>query len=164
MANKVNRLVNLTRRTVKVKNLNYSPENAGEEKVARVDLSLEFLLEADDIDEIVSARTNPLNVLWDKQGRPSLRDLEWLPLEIECKGKLELNDGSDQVLTFDPAMLRRVKLHPMQRNQAEMRCQVRIDPGDHLNVLGDMRIHEEAVMLFTGADVTEPDTQEKLDV
>jgi hypothetical protein len=164
---KKGRHVAIGRRTVAVNNMNFSPEAAGDKLVERVDLSLEVLLERDDIEDVVLTRGNPLQVLWDKNGEPQLRELDrWLTLDLKVVGVAQLGlVKEDDEIEFEAAVLKKVRIEPMLGFKATMTCQVRVDPTDHLEELAQMVIDRKATFSFTGAGVQEKaDGQGKLDV
>lgn len=165
-ASKKGRAVALSRRTVNVTNLNFSPEAAGDKLVERADLSLEVLLEQDDIEDIVSTRGNPLQVLWDKAGEPQLRELGKLALDLKVVGdcKLGLVNG-DEPMEFEKAVLKKVTVEPMIGFKATMYCQVRVDPTGHLEDLAALVIDRKCTFAFKGAGAAEQDDgQGKLNV
>lgn len=164
---KKGRSLAIGRRTVSVSNMNFSPEAAGDKLVERVDLSLEILLERDDIEDVVLTRGNPLQVLWDKNGEPQLRELDrWLTLDLKVQGACHLGLAKeDDEIEFDPAVLKKVRIEPMLGFKATMTCQVRVDPTDHLEELAQMVIDRKATFSFQGVGVQEKeDTQGKLNV
>lgn len=91
---------------VKLTNLNYSPEKAGEGLVPRVDLSLELAF---------------------------------------------VNSDGDTVYTFAEAHLKKFSVDIHHSAAAVVKCQLRVDPGEHLDELGDMRIAQKALFAFRGA-------------
>lgn len=169
-------MVNITLRTAKVTNLNFQPERAGDDLLERVDLSLEFLLQRDEIEELLSTVSNPLKVLWHSSGNPQLRDADWIPLTCKASGKAQLGseaDGTDAVLYFQPSTLKKIKVRPVLGFNLEVTCQVRVDPTGHLEELGDIRIAEESAFAFLGEAEPAPtkergvkadDDQEEMDV
>jgi hypothetical protein len=166
-AGKKGRAVALSRRTVNVTNMNFSPEAAGDKLVERADLSLEVLLEEDDIEDVVHTRGNPLQVLWDKAGEPQLRELGKLALDLKVVGdcKLGLVNGDDEPMEFEKAVLKKVTIEPMIGFKATMYCQVRVDPTGHLEDLAALVIDRKCTFAFKGAGAPEKeDTQGKLDV
>lgn len=164
---KKGRAVAISRRTVNVTNMNFSPEKAGDKLVERADLSLELLLEEDDIEDVVFTRDNPLKVLWNKDGEPQLRELDTslgLDLKVEGLCKLGLVNG-DEDMEFEGAVLKKVRIEPMLGFKATMTCQVRVDPTDKLDELAALVIDRKCTFAFRGAGVPEKDDgQGKLNV
>lgn len=161
------RAVVLARREVKVHNLNFSPELSGDKLVERADLTLEFLAEEDDISELLNTRGNPLQVLWDKNGEPQLRELDGpLALDLKILGECQLESvNGDIVRMFERATLKKVKLLPMLGFKASVTCQIRVDPTDNLEWLAELVIARKCVMDFAGEGAAEKDTgQGKLNV
>lgn len=166
---KPKRVLVLGLRTVLITNLNFSPEIAGDKLVERADLSLEVLLEKDDIPGIVLVRGNPLQVLWDKNGEPQLRELGKLALDLKIDGtaRFGLASGDEEdMMSFEGAVLKKVAIEPMLGFKATMRCQVRVNPAMHLEELASLVIERKGAFSFEGhgTQASEPDPQEKLAV
>lgn len=164
---KPKRAVSLGLRTVLVTNLNFSPELAGDKLVERVDLSLEVLLEKEDVPGIVLTRGNPLQVLWDKNGEPQLRELGKLSLDLLIEGKARFGAAaadSDDMLEFEPAILKKCSIEPMLAFKATMRCQVRVDPKGYLEDLAELVIDKKCAFSFTGQGATESDGEPQGDL
>lgn len=158
------RKINLKLRQCDFKNLNFQPEKAGEELVERADLSLVFRVKDMEIDELVSAKGNPLQLLWHKDKTVMFRDIKTLEVGIEAEGTLSIGISDEHMIEFDNAKLKKVKITPHVELQAEIKCQVRVDPTGNLEELGQMRITEDCVMSFTGAEAEKDDKQEALEV
>lgn len=144
--------IELKGRTAKCTNLNFSPEKAGDELVERVDLSLEFLAEADDLNQLVRlADGDASEVLFDGAGNPQLLDLGLLRLEVKAEGTASINAKSARALkTFGDAVLKKISIEPMMGRKAAVKCQVRIDPTGNLEQLGKIRIDEACQFAFSG--------------
>lgn len=151
---------------MKVTNLNFKPEKHGDELKERADMSLEVLLEADDIDDIVDTRGNPLQALWSKTGEPNLRELDTLALAIKAEGTCSLGSvHGDTLHEFEGAVLKKVVVEPMMGHKATMRCQVRVDPTGRLEDLADLVIAEQALFAFSGGQMPpEASKQNSLEV
>lgn len=155
-------------RQVKVTNLNYQPEKKGkDELVPRVDLSLEMVVDDMDLAELVRVRSgaNLVKVLWDKGGNTNLLDPRPILFDIEFAGTASLkfvNGG--EAYSFESARLKKLHVAPQNGRQAEVTFQLRVDPGEHLDFLGDLRIAQRAMFGFSGAgdDATDAGKQEKL--
>lgn len=166
MTNK-KRTLNLSKRTANCTNLNFSPEKAGKELVERVDMSMSFLVEDLDIDELVNTKGNPLQVLWHKDGGPQLRELSKLELGLKVEGAAEFGINEENMIEFKAATLKKVSVMPLFDRKLEVKCQVRVDPTGHLEALGEMRINESCMFGFSGIGVAtgdKKDDQGKLDV
>ena len=150
---KSKRSLELKLRPATVTNLNFSPEKAGDELVERVDLSITFRVLDMDVDEIVNTKGNPLKLLWANDGGLMFRELEMLTLNFEAEGMFEIGLSDDRLLTFENAKIRKFKVYPYINRQAEIKCQVRIDPTGHLEELGRIRIHQDCVLSFNGYGV-----------
>ena len=146
--------IKLKRREAKCTNLNYQPERAGDDLVPRVDLSLEFLLEPDEIDGLVQARGNVLQALWDKDGDPMFLHLHDFELDLVAEGQLLISHtASNEALDFDAAKLKKIHVTPHLDRRALISCQIRIDPGTHLDELGDIRLHERCSIEYQGKPI-----------
>ncbi len=150
---KPKRSLDLKLRPATVTNLNFSPEKAGEELVERVDLSLTFRVLDMDVDEIVNTKSNPLKLLWANDGTLQFRELDMITLDFEAEGTLEIGLTDETVLVFENAKIRKFKVFPHIDRQAEIKCQVRIDPTGALEELGQIRIHQDCVLSFSGYGV-----------
>lgn len=157
------RAINLARRQVKMTNLNFQPEKAGDDLVERADLSFEVLLDETDIGQVLSTRGNPLKILWDKDGEPALNDLgAAIALDLKVDGTLTLQAvGGISELAFTGAILKKLKLEPIIGRKAKLYCQVRVDPTGVLEELGQMRIREECAFAYAGSGAAEKDTSQQ---
>ena len=145
------RSIDLKRRPASVTNLNFSPEKAGKDKlVERVDLSITFRVLDMDVDEVLNTKSNPLKVLWVNDGGLMFRELEMLTLDFEAEGTLEIGLTDESLLAFENAKIKKFKVYPYIDRQAEIKCQVRIDPTGCLEQLAAIRIHEDCVFSFSG--------------
>lgn len=158
------RTINLKLRQCEFKNLNFQPEKAGDDLVERADLSLTFVVKDMEIDELVSAKGNPLKLLWHSDKTVMFREIKTFQVAFEAVGTLSIGINDEQVIEFDQAKLKKVKITPHVELQAEVTCQVRVDPTGNLEELGQMRISQDCVMSFTGAEAEKDDKQEGLDV
>ena len=147
---KTKRSIELKLRPATVTNLNFSPEKAGDELVERVDLSITFRVVDMDVDEVLNTQGNPHRGLWTEDGGLMFRELEMLTLAFEAEGTLEIGLTEDDVLSFENAKIRKFKVYPYIGRQAEIKCQVRIDPTGNLEELGDIRIHQDCIFSFSG--------------
>ncbi len=148
------RSIDLKRRPATVTNLNFSPEKAGKDQlVERVDLSITFRVLDLDIDEVVNTKGNPLKVLWTNDGSLMFRELDMITLEFKAEGTLEIGLTDESLLSFENAKIGKFKVYPYIGRQAEIKCQVRIDPTGSLEELGDIRIHEDCIFSFSGYGV-----------
>lgn len=165
MTDKKPHVINLRRREAQFRNLNFQPEKAGEELVERADLDFEILLEEDEVEMVMVTRGNVLQVLWDKDGEPQMRDVEDIQIELTAEGKLEIgNVGSDSVFDFEPAKLKKLKLTPLMGRVASLRLQVRVDPTGYLDRLGKLRIKQRVKFGFLGRGATEDGGEQKLNL
>ncbi len=147
------RSLDLKLRQATVTNLNFSPEKSGKELVERVDLSITFRVLDMDIDEVLNTKGNPLDILWAKDGTLQFRELDVITLDFEAEGELEIGLTDETVLKFENAKIRKFKVFPHVDRQAEIKCQVRIDPTGALEQLGQIRIHQDCVLSFSGYGV-----------
>jgi len=148
--------INISKRQVRVKNLNFSPEMHGDGKVARVDLSLEVLLDHDDIGQFVLENPNDLvdsgvlHELWDEEGVPRLQ-VSNIKLPIKVMGFVRLGMvKAKKPVEFENAVLKSCSLEFMLGHKAKLRCQVRVDPSANLDMLEEITIKEEAQFAYNG--------------
>ncbi len=153
ISKKGKRSLDLKLRQAKVTNLNFSPEKAGKELVERVDLDIKFRVLDMDVDEIVNTKGNPLKLLWATDGTLQFRELEMITLDFEAEGTLEIGLTDELVIAFANAKIRKFKVFPHIDRQAEIKCQVRIDPTGFMEELGQIRIHEDCALSFSGYGV-----------
>ena len=147
------RTLNLKLRQAKVTNLNFSPEKAGEELVERVDLSVTFTVLDLDIPEVLNAKSNPLKLLWETDGTLAFRELEMVTLDFEAEGELRIGFNDESLTVFENAKIKKFKVFPHIDRQAQIKCQVRVDPTGNLERLGQIRINEDCVLQFEGYGV-----------
>ena len=164
---KTNRTIELAARTAQVTNLNFSPEKSGDNLVERVDMSIGFLTEGLDIDEIVNAKGNPLQLLWHKDGGVQFRELDKFEIKLTAEGLAQFGETDETMVEFPGAKLKKVAVTPMHDRKLGVTCQVRIDPAGHLEELGQMRINKECVFAFSGKGIAsgkKKDDQQTLEV
>ena len=166
---KSKRGVALDLRQASFSSLNLTTENHGkDQKVPRVDVSMQFLVQDVDMPEILDCKGNALETLWHSDGTPTFRELKGsIALTTKVEGVVELGLTDEHVALFPKAMLKAVKVTPLMKYQAEVTCQVRVDPTDHLPLLEDLLVAGKGVMAFVGDENVnddKPENQEKLDV
>ena len=148
-----------------VNNLNFAPEKKGpDELVERVYLSVKFIIKDMEIDELVSAKANPLKLLWHTDGTVMFRDLGPLKFELEAEGTVQIGTTEERLITFEGATLRKIAITPHIERQAEVKCLIGIDPSGHLEVLAVIRCLQDCVFSFDGKDAAKDDGQKTLDV
>lgn len=152
--------IELNSRTAKCTNLNFAPEKSGDELVERVDMSLEFLAEAEDLNQLVRLEDGDASeVLFGSNGHPQLLDLGLLRLDLKAEGVASISPkGTRSVKAFEGAVLKKVQVEPMIGRKASIRCQVRIDPTGRLEQLAKIRIDEQCQFAFSGAGVLASNT------
>lgn len=153
-------LINLSKRQVNVTNLNFSPERNGEDKVARIDLSMEVLLEADDIPQFLMGDRAAdmvdgaiISELWDEEGTPRLPGVSDIRLCTKVAGYARIGSAKGKakdMIEFKNGVLKKCILELMLAHKAKLRCQVRVDPTGYLNEIEQMVIAETAQFAFTG--------------
>ena len=158
------RTINLALRQAEFKNLNFQPEKAGDELVERADLSIIFVIKDMEVDELVSAKGNPLKLLWHTDKTVMFREIKTFDVAFEAVGTLTIGISDEHTITFENAKLKKVKITPHIELQAQIKCQVRVDPTGNLEALGQMRIHQDVVIAFSGAEAEKDDKQQGLDV
>lgn len=162
---KFNRSIDLKLRQAEFTNLNFSPEKSGPDLVERADLSLKFVVKDMEIDELVSAKGNPLQLLWHADKTVMFRDIKSFAVDLEAEGTLTIGVSDEQVLTFENAKLKKVTITPHVELQAEVKCQVRVDPTGNLEELGQIRIQQNCVVAFSGKGIDKSKSgQQKLEV
>lgn len=146
------RKVSISKRQVKVTNLNFSPEKNGEELVERADLSVRILLEQDDLDALIDSKTDPAStLLFDAEGHPALPGASSFPLDLQADGQLVLASTKENVsLKFKTAKLKKCGITLMFGPKAELACQFRLDPSGALEALAQLVIAKAAVLTFAG--------------
>lgn len=149
------RTVDLPLVQAKVTNLNFKPEKHGAEFQPRADMSIEFLVQDEHVDEFVNTKSNPLKVLWHGDGAPMFRELgdTGIPIALKAQGTAKIGASEEALLTFDTATLKSIRVKPLINRQLQVSCQIRVDPTDHLDELGDLAVHQSAVVSFDGSQV-----------
>jgi len=102
------RSVNLPLVQAKVSNLNFKPEKHGDEFQPRADVSLEFLVRDEDVDEFVNVKSNPLKVLWHRDGSPMFRELgdAGIPIGLKAQGTARIGASEEALLEFDTSTMK----------------------------------------------------------
>lgn len=157
------REIKLSKRQVKMTNLNFSPEKAGTELVERVDLSLQMILTTADLDLFLESRTElPSRLLFDEEGNPAIPAATEFPLELQASGSCTFGPtGSKTANAFKNAVLKKCHLELMFGHQATLSCQIRVAPGGHLDELGKLVIEKQALFSFNGAAELDEDADEQ---
>jgi hypothetical protein len=154
------RPVKLKVRPIIVTNVNLKPERHGKDFVERVDVSIECLLQRDEITQFlktVSGET-PLDLLWDSDGNPELVELDGsFPLSLKIVGTAKIGYARDTAKEFSTATLKKISLEPLLDHKATMRAQVRVDPENHVNMLSKIQIEHAAKFGFDGIVDEKPD-------
>ena len=155
----------LAKRQVRVTNLNFSPERNGEEKVARVDLSIEVLLEPEDIAQFLITDREPNLVdkgviasIWDN-GVPMFSGMTSMVLLTKVVGFSRLGlvtAKAKDMVEFENTVLKKCRLELMLNEKAKLIAQIRVEPTGRLELLENLVIREEAQFSFNG-DVQNPD-------
>ncbi len=163
---KSKRSIILKLRQAEFTNLNFQPEKAGKDQlVERADLSLIFVVKDMEIDELVSAKGNPLKLLWHTDKTVMFREIKSFAVDFEAEGTLTIGISDEHTIAFENAKLKKVRITPHIELQAEIKCQVRIDPTGNLEALGQMRIHQDCVVAFSGTGIEKDNGgQKSLDV
>lgn len=157
------REIKLSKRQVKMTNLNFSPEKAGTELVERVDLSLQMILTTADLDLFLETRTDlPSKLLFDEEGNPAIPSATAFPLELQAQGSCTFGPtGAKTANAFKSAVLKRCHLELMFGHQATLSCQIRVSPGGHLDELGKLVIEKQALFSFSGAAEPDEDSEDQ---
>jgi hypothetical protein len=157
------REIKLSKRQVKMTNLNFSPEKAGTELVERVDLSLQMILTTADLDLFLESRTDlPSKLLFDDEGNPAIPAATAFPLELQAAGACTFGPtGAKTANAFKSAVLKRCHLELMFGHQATLSCQIRVSPGGHLDELGKLVIEKQALFSFNGSAELDDDADEQ---
>ncbi len=157
----------LSSRQVKVTNLNFQPEKAGDELAERVDMSIEMLLEETDVAAIVRTTVDtPKAILWDDNGYPALLDAVRIPLNTKAWGRAVFGStrSEEDGYEYEEATLKKLVIEPMINYQAKLTCQVRIDPTGTLEELGAMRIAQSAIFSFAGVGLKDSGNKDQTEL
>lgn len=149
-------LVNITSRHSKVNHLNDSPEKSGDALHPKMDVSIEFVLEPGELAQFVRTRTGSRSadeIFWDKAGEPCLLDVEEIEPDFVCQGKVELVSTSnpEDFAESDAATLKKLKIKPITGRKCIVHGQVRLDPTNYRESLGQMRLAQECKLSFVGS-------------
>ena len=161
---KSKRTVNLTVRQATISNLNLKPEKHGDELQARVDISLKFVIKDMEIDELISAKGNPLQLFWHKDKTVMFPDIKNFEVAFEATGTLIIGVSDLHTVEFENAKLKKITITPFIELQAGVTCQVRVDPPGNLEALDEMLITQDVVFSFAGTEADKDDSQQNLDV
>lgn len=117
-------------------------------------MSLTFLVSDVDIPDILDCKNNPLQALWHSDKTPALRELQGaIKLSTQAQGTLKLGLTDELAVAFDDAILKSVSIKPLMKLEAEIKCQVRVDPSDRLELLEDLLVATEGVFAFEGEGI-----------
>lgn len=158
------RKLSLDLRQGSVTNLNLVTEKHGDELVSRCDISLGFTVKDMEVDELISAKGNPLQLLWHTDKSVMFRDVDSIPVGFKAEGTLQVGVSDEHLVGFDNALLKKIVVTPFQGLQAGVKCQVRVDPTGHLEALDEMLITGDVVCSFSGEEAIKEDSQQGLDV
>lgn len=154
----------ISKRQVKVTNLNHSPEKAGKVLVEKVDVSLAMELSSADLDMVIETRRGelPSEELFDEEGNPAYPAMTSFPLELQAEGTAALmTTGAKAGNTFKNAVLKKAHVELIFGFKGLLTCQLRVTPGGHLDELGKLRIEEQALFSFTGQAVADEESDEQ---
>lgn len=161
---KSKRTVSLKLRQATISNLNLKPEKHGDDLQPRVDISLKFVIKDKEIDELVSAKGNPLQLLWHKDKTVMFREIKSFDIDFEAMGTLIIGVTDEFTVEFETAKLKKIVITPFIELQAEIKCQVRVDPTGHLEALEEMLIQQDCVFSFSGTEAEKDNTQQNMEV
>lgn len=158
--------IELKKRTAKCTNMNFKPETHGDEKVERVDLSLEFLMSADELDALLTPHSAEAGALLWSGDDLMFPTLARLVLDIKGEGVATIGTkNAREPKAYDEATIKKLTVEPMIGKNATVRCQVRIDPTGRLEELGKIVLDDSCQFGFAGEGAaTEPESQGKLNV
>lgn len=161
---KKTRTIDLKLRQAKLTNLNLNTEKHGEELKSRCDISLGFTIKDMEVDEIISAKGNPLKLFWHKDKTVMFREIKDFKVAFEAEGTLAIGVSDEHMVEFEGAKLGKITMSPQVELQAGIKCQVRVDPTGHLEALDEMLITGDVLLAFAGAEAEKADKQESLEV
>ena len=100
--------------------------------------------------QVSTTKSDAVHVQWYEDGTQQLRERDLITLDFEAEGTLEIGLTDESLLAFENAKIKKFKVYPYIDRQAEIKCQVRIDPTGCLEQLAAIRIHEDCVFSFSG--------------
>lgn len=162
---KKKRTVSLSLRQARLTNLNLQTEKHGPDQLeSRVDISLGFTIKDLEIDELISAKGNPLKLFWHKDKTVMFREIKGFAVDFEAEGTLGIGVSDEHMIKFEGAKLKKIHLSPQVELQAAIKCQIRVDPTGNLEALDQMLIKGDVLLEFAGAEASKDDKQEKMEV
>lgn len=158
--------IELKKRTAKCTNMNFKPETHGDEKVERVDLSLEFLMTPDELQHLLQPHDGDASeLLWDRDDL-MFPTVARLVLDIKGEGNAMVGTkNAREPKLYEGATLKKITIEPLIGQNSTVRCQVRIDPTGRLEELGKIVLDDSCQFGFNGTGETaDADSQGKLNV
>jgi hypothetical protein len=144
------REISIPSRQALLRNLNSKPEQHGEERLPRNDLSIEFTLKAKDAARIIDFEGD-IESLWDDNGMPRFKELaEAIPLDFKARGIAKIGPARDESVSFD-ATLKKVGVLLSAEREVIVSAQVRIDPTGHTEMLTAAQCAGTIKFSFKGA-------------
>lgn len=147
-------VLSIPRRTAIVRNVNFKPERHGSEWIARVDLSIEFVLvDAHEVAALVrTLDTPPDELLWGEGGQQfQLVDVARLPLDIALFGELKLSERKARsMMKIETAELKKIAIELLPDYQVKVFAQLRFDPTGHAERITQIGVDRECSFEFGG--------------
>lgn len=134
-----------------VSNVVLAPEKHGKEFVERVDVVFERLLEKSEVPQFFepSDGTDCTSMFWTDDGEIRYPELGHLPLDFKAIGTVKLGYAKGSAIEFD-GVLKKLAIEISSDQRATLFGQVRVEPGDHYKMLGQLKVEHTCKLGFDG--------------
>ena len=133
-----------------VTNVVIAPEKHGKDFVERVDVIFEQLLEAGEVAQFFEPKDGEGDLeLWTKEGEARYAELGAMPIAIKCVGTVKIGYAKGSAIEFD-GVLKKLHIEAADDERAKLTGQVRVEPGDHYKMLGQLKVEHACKLGFDG--------------
>lgn len=160
----------LKSRQAKISNVNSKPEQHGKDLEPRVDVSIEFIVAGDDVDQILAVDGLAKKLLWNHKGEPIFKELGGpVPLNFKAQGTGSIGPVRGAGEKLELVTLKKVSAELGLNNEATVHAQLRFDPTGLAELVTRLQCARMCKFSFNGAvlvnappDEDNPDGQDKL--
>lgn len=153
------RPIKIKTRTTKVSNVNQSPEQHGNDRVPRIDVSLSFSCSKDDVDQILVV-DGGTERLWNRELLIFPELVGWHEIDATFEGEAKIGRMNGEAETFENAILKKLLVRLDPSREIEVKAQLRVDSDGEAEFL--QRIHCAGLckFAFTGRKLVPPKAPE----
>lgn len=134
-----------------VSNVVLAPEKHGKEFVERVDVVFEQLLDKNEVAQFFEPAdgVDAVDMFWTDEGDVRYPELGHLPLDFKAVGTVKLGYAKGSAIEFD-GVLKKLSIEISSDERATLYGQVRVEPGDHYKMLGQLKVEHSCKLGFDG--------------